>query len=190
MSTVSDGQLADAVRVAFRNLPEKHRATIFKKAAPFRPKTTANILHVAHIPPTFQPERMSFWLRPEKRRKMEEVVLSPQHEEWLDGILRAFFCEAHPEVNNCLLEQLESFTNPMTFEEALAGIPTKFPNEPFMDLYMACIRWVCQERIGAHDDRVCEFRKKLVSSEVPAAEKPDNMISVAPDNNVTKPAVT
>ena len=190
MSTISDGQLADAVRVAFRNLPEKHRATIFKKAAPFRHKTTANILHGAHIPPTFQPERMSFWLRPEQRRKMEEVVLSPQHEEWLDGILRAFFCEAHPEVNNCLLEQLESSTNPMTFEEALAGIPAKFPNEPFMDLYMACIRWVCQERIGAHDEQVREFRQKLGSTNAPAAENSGNRTPVAPDNSVTTTAVS
>ncbi len=76
----------------------------------------------------------------------------------------------------------------MTFEEALAGIPTKFPNEPFMDLYMACIRWVCQERIGAHDDQVREFRQKLGSNNAPGAENSGNGNPIASDNNVTTPA--
>ncbi len=185
MSTNSDGQLANAVRVAFSNLPEKCRATIFKKAAPFRRTTISKVLFTAHIPPSFSPERIAFWLSQDYVRKMEEVVLLPQHEEWLDTILRAFFVEAYPEINRWFFEQVESSSNPLTFEEALAGVLAKFPNDPFVNLYTASICWICHENIGEYNDEVYKCRGTPVSPEISIGEKSDDMISATPGNNLT-----
>src|SRR6266550_3373842 len=87
-------QLAETARAAFRALPVKYRTPIFKKATPGSPTIRA-VIQAAHIPPSFQAGRIALWLTAEQQRKLEELVLSPGHEAWLESLLRDFFCKGH-----------------------------------------------------------------------------------------------
>ena len=165
MSTNNENPLAAAVRAAYRSLPEKHRATLLKRACPLHPNTTYSILHAAHIPATFQPERISHWLRPDQQQKIEAVILMPEHEEWFDRLVRAFFIESQKSINEWFLASVEKGgQKQLTFDEALAEVPRHFPNDPFVNLYIAGIRWVCSDGMKSHDELVLKEREQATAA--------------------------
>src|ERR1017187_1385685 len=144
-------QLIELTREAFRKLPEKHRAAIFRKAGHASPHTTSVLIDLAHIPPSFQPNRIDRWLRPEHQHALETVVLAADCQGAFENLLRGFFCKAHPCLNDHLLALIDpNGPAPTKFEDALNDVRAKFPQDPYLDLYVAATCWTCQEAMKAH----------------------------------------
>ncbi len=151
MKEETQDQLVELTREAFRSLPEKHRAAIFRKAGHASPHTTSVLIDLAHIPPSFQPNRIDRWLRPEHQHALEKVVLAADCQGAFENLLRGFFCKAHPCLNDHLLTLIDpDGPSPAKLEDALNAVRAKFPQDPHLDLYVVATRWTCQEAMKAH----------------------------------------
>lgn len=147
--------LAEATRAAFRALVPKYRSCIFKKANHGAPITLRKLLQAAHTPLSFQPARIPLWLTPDQQRKLEELILSPEHEAWLGGLLRGFFCDVHKSLNDLLLKLIDpEGPAPKTFQEALDAVQNRFPQDPYLALYLAATRWTCHKAMCAHEELI------------------------------------
>ncbi len=141
--------LIEPVREAFRSLSLKHRTTIFKKADQGAAKTLRQILHAAHIPASLQPARIGHWLTADQQRKLEALILSTEHAEWLERLLRGFFCTGYKSLNECLLKAIEpKGPAPVSMEAGLELVQAQFSNDPYIALYTATTRWVCRDYLN------------------------------------------
>ena len=156
MNAQTNDHLAEQTREAFRALPAKHRTPIFKKAPPASPTLRA-LLKASHIPPSFQPARIANWLTADQQRKLEELVLLPEHESWFQSLLRNFFCNAHKPLNDLLLDLIDpNGPNAQTFEQAFASVQEKFPQDPYLALYVAATRWVCCDAMNTLNEHAAD----------------------------------
>src|ERR1035437_9600340 len=112
MKEDTQDQLAELTREAFRKLAEKHRAAIFRKAGHASLDTITTLVELAHIPPSFQPNKIERWFRPEHQRAFEKLVLSAEYEPLFHGLLHDFFCLSHPQLNEHLSTLLEAEGSP------------------------------------------------------------------------------
>lgn len=152
MNNQADGHLAETTREAFRALPAKQRASIFKRADP-ESRALHELIEAAHIPSSFQPARIAHWLTADQQRKLEELALAPENESCLQSLLRHFFCHAHKPLNDLLLSLIDpNGSKPQTFEQAFISVQEKFPQDPYLVLYIAATRWICQAAINALDE--------------------------------------
>ena len=140
--------LVEAARQALLALPVKHRISIFKKAAVGSPATLTKILLAAHIPSSFQSARIAHWLNPAQHLKMEELVLLPEYETWFASLLRGFFCAGHKSLNDLFLQVLAPGNErAKNFEDALNIVQREHPTDPFLPLFLATTRWICQDSL-------------------------------------------
>lgn len=154
MKPEDEAQAIETTREAFRNVSYKHRTLIFKKAGHNLPRTTGRVFRAAHISTSFQLKRIEHWFRTEHQDALEKVVLSPDHPDHLETLLRAFFCNAYPSMNNYLLGLIDrNAKEPMEMEDALKAVSAKFSQDPYLDLYVASIRWLCAETMAPHEDQ-------------------------------------
>ena len=166
-------QLAEAAREAFRALPMKYRTPIFKKAYQHSSISICDLLQAAHIPPSFQPARIGHWLGAEQQRKLEELVLSLEHEVWFESLLRGFFCHVHESLNDLLLNLIHpKEAAPKTIEEALDAVQKAFPKDPYLTLYMAATRWVCRDTLSPHEELTENSDDNLAATQSSISGKP------------------
>lgn len=162
MKTEDQEELAQKAREAFRALAAKHRAQIFRKSAPDA-TPLRSLLQAAHIPPSFQAARIAHWLNPELQCKLEDVLLAPDHEPWPKSLLRHFFMNVHPPMNNRFLKLVDlDAPAHITFEAAYGTIEREFPEDPYLQLYLgAALAVQAQKSLMLRADRDGEAQQAL-----------------------------
>jgi len=82
-------------------------------------------------------------LSPQNWAALSMALVSPDNTGLLEKVLRTFFVEAHPELNNLFLKHAPQEARgkaPEYAEKAMRLVRTTYPQDPFLDLFEATIR--------------------------------------------------
>lgn len=91
-------------------------------------------------------------MQAEQQQRIERAILAPENEDLFGRLLRGFFTQTHPALNERLLGLIDAAgVKPLTFDAALELIQREFPQDVYVFLYVAATRWVCKDAIEAHE---------------------------------------